>query len=503
MSVKRKLTCFLCCLLSAVAAMAYELHDTVPALQLGDSVAYRPDTLMFSFRSGSGVFFRDYKQNAQNLDAFADFLVASLPQIEAGQLKVRVLGYCTSFSDWRESLALAKRRSNQVKSYFITNSGMKEDYFYTTNRVRLYKGKSDVVLIACIPQVPATPIEPPIQVTEQTPSEQQGNESSSAAEQEENKEESKVEEHPQNRLPVEKEEYSPDASKQPQKDEKSESSKEETESESSKESTKSETEQPAQPEQAGQSGQTEDPAKRRQETPTHKDNRIDECDDSYRPDSLSCLNRVDSIGTTLVADSVAGDGQSEIQRREKKHNGSSDMWLPVGIEVPYYNWAVKTNALYLAATVANLGVEYCFGRHYSIDVPVMYSPYTVARNYRMRFLAVQPEFRYWLKLPTKGHFFGFHLNIGACNVSVDKYNRYQTPNGFYGVGISYGYVLPFSKHWAGEFTVGVGYVYAQYETFYNIHNGACYEKNKTFHYVGPTKLGVNIVYRFGKERRGK
>ncbi|MFQ8803916.1 MAG: DUF3575 domain-containing protein [Alistipes indistinctus] len=68
--------------------------------------------------------------------------------------------------------------------------------------------------------------------------------------------------------------------------------------------------------------------------------------------------------------------------------------------------AVKTNLAVWAATVANLGVEFGFGRHYSVDVPVIYSPYTVRRVYRMNLFAVQPEFRYWLDRPFRGHFSG-------------------------------------------------------------------------------------------------
>ena len=165
---------------------------------------------------------------------------------------------------------------------------------------------------------------------------------------------------------------------------------------------------------------------------------------------------------------------------------------------PRCRWAVKTNVAYLAATVANLGVEYSFGRHYSVDLPVIYSPYTVARSYRLRFLAVQPEFRYWLGSPMRGHFFGAHLNIGAFNISVDKKNRYQSPDGFYGVGLSYGYALPFARHWGAEFTVGAGYVHTKYDTYYNIPNGARYEKGTPYNYWGLTKVGVNLVYRFGK-----
>lgn len=165
---------------------------------------------------------------------------------------------------------------------------------------------------------------------------------------------------------------------------------------------------------------------------------------------------------------------------------------------PRYRWAVKTNIAYLAATVANIGVEYSFGKHYSIDMPVIYSPYTVSRSYRLRFLAVQPEFRYWLGSQTKGHFFGAHLNIGAFNISIDKEKRYQSPDGFYGMGLSYGYALPFGRHWGAEFTIGAGYVHTKYDTYYNIPNGARYEKGITYNYWGLTKVGINLVYRFGK-----
>ena len=135
-----------------------------------------------------------------------------------------------------------------------------------------------------------------------------------------------------------------------------------------------------------------------------------------------------------------------------------------------YRWAIKTNLAYAAATVANLGIEFGFGEHYSIDLPVIYSPYTVARNYRLRFLVFQPEFRYWM----------------------------DSPDGFYGAGISYGYMLPFARHWAAEFTIGAGYVHTQYDTYYNIPNGARYEKGTSYNYWGLTKVGIGLVYTFGE-----
>lgn len=187
-----------------------------------------------------------------------------------------------------------------------------------------------------------------------------------------------------------------------------------------------------------------------------------------------------------------------------------DAAIPVATELPerdYDRWAIKSNALYLAAGVTNIGGEYAFHPHWSVDLPLVYSPYTIARRYRMRFLYIQPEARYWLDRPMKGHFFGVHLHAGVFNVSLDDKNRYQSEKGFHGGGISYGYAMPLSRRWSMEFTVGVGYVFTKYCTYYNVPNGIRYEKDLPYHYWGLTKLGLNFVYRFGdkcgKTKSGK
>lgn len=187
-----------------------------------------------------------------------------------------------------------------------------------------------------------------------------------------------------------------------------------------------------------------------------------------------------------------------------------DAAIPVANELPerdYDRWAIKSNALYLAAGVTNIGGEYAFHPHWSVDLPLVYSPYTIARRYRMRFLYIQPEARYWLDRPMKGHFFGVHLHAGVFNVSLDDKNRYQSEKGFHGAGISYGYAMPLSRRWSMEFTVGVGYAFTKYCTYYNVHNGIRYEKDIPYNYWGITKLGLNFVYRFGdkcgKTKSGK
>lgn len=188
------------------------------------------------------------------------------------------------------------------------------------------------------------------------------------------------------------------------------------------------------------------------------------------------------------------------ESNEANEANEVDAAIPVANELPerdYDRWAIKSNAIYLAAGVTNIGGEYAFHPHWSVDLPLVYSPYTIARTYRMRFLYIQPEARYWLDRPMKGHFFGVHLHAGVFNVSLDNKNRYQSEKGFHGAGISYGYAMPLSRRWSMEFTVGVGYAFTRYCTYYNVPNGLRYEKDIPYHYWGLTKLGLNFVYRFG------
>ena len=54
-------------------------------------------------------------------------------------------------------------------------------------------------------------------------------------------------------------------------------------------------------------------------------------------------------------------------------------------ERDYDRFDIKMNAAYLAAGVTNIGAEMAVSDHWTIDLPLVYSPYTLAQTYRMRF----------------------------------------------------------------------------------------------------------------------
>lgn len=168
--------------------------------------------------------------------------------------------------------------------------------------------------------------------------------------------------------------------------------------------------------------------------------------------------------------------------------------------------AVKTNLLGDAALCANLGVEIGLGQHWSLDVPVWYSPYDITDRWRIRLFAAQPEMRYWLKDAGEGHYFGVHATVAGFNVSLGGDYRYQDPNhAAFGAGIGYGYAfhLDKSRRWSMEAQIGAGYIGYEYIKYHNTgRNGAEVSRGKGT-YWGVTRAGFAVAYKFYTDRKGR
>ena len=111
-----------------------------------------------------------------------------------------------------------------------------------------------------------------------------------------------------------------------------------------------------------------------------------------------------------------------------------------------------------------------------------------------------PEVRWWLCERFNGHFFGLHAGYTEYNISnvripfrpaSSKDHRYQGWGT--GVGISYGYSWIIGRRWNLEATVGVGYVYTDYDKYDCVTCGT-FRGTNTKHYFGPTKIGISFVY---------
>jgi len=170
--------------------------------------------------------------------------------------------------------------------------------------------------------------------------------------------------------------------------------------------------------------------------------------------------------------------------------------------------AVKSNLLYDAMATVNLGAELALAPKWTLDVSGNYNGWTMSHQRRWKHWMVQPEARYWFCDRFSGHFLGFHAHGGQFNwgglknsisflgTDVSRLSDSRFQGWFAGAGLGYGYSWILSRHWGVEAEIGVGYSYTRYDRFECAGCGKKAEKDKTHHYVGPTKAAVNLIYVF-------
>ncbi|MCD8313909.1 MAG: DUF3575 domain-containing protein [Bacteroidales bacterium] len=177
---------------------------------------------------------------------------------------------------------------------------------------------------------------------------------------------------------------------------------------------------------------------------------------------------------------------------------------------------IKTNAVYWALGITNIGLEVDICRHLSFNIPVMYSAWNYfTYGVKFRTLAFSPELRYWFstddracdsRLCNDGWFLGAHFGMGWYNVGANGDWRIQDHNGktpALGGGLDAGYRMPISKNgrWQVEFSLGVGVYKLKYDRFHNYDNGLMTSTVEKI-YFGPDQAAVSFSYSFDLKRKG-
>lgn len=186
--------------------------------------------------------------------------------------------------------------------------------------------------------------------------------------------------------------------------------------------------------------------------------------------------------------------------------------LFAGISADAQRIGVKTNALYLATSTPNIGLEYAFADRFSLELEGGYNPWTLDsdRNMKAKHLLVSPEVRYWFCEAFNGHFIGINANYTLFNLSgvdvpavffpsarsammlEDLKNR-RSEGWAAGAGLTYGCVWPIARRWNLECTVGLGYWYTDYDKFESRKCGL-FQEHVSHGAFGPTALGISFIY---------
>lgn len=156
--------------------------------------------------------------------------------------------------------------------------------------------------------------------------------------------------------------------------------------------------------------------------------------------------------------------------------------------VPAQELALKTNALYWAASAPNIGVEIGTGRRMTLDLFGSYRPWRLRDEADASFWLVQPELRYWLRRSFEGHFFGVHLH-GAQYSARGRERIYD--GSLAGGGFTYGYCWRLSRHWRLESLLGVGYARLWYDERLGLLCRKCVAR-RSDNYVGPTRIALTV-----------
>lgn len=166
-------------------------------------------------------------------------------------------------------------------------------------------------------------------------------------------------------------------------------------------------------------------------------------------------------------------------------------------------FAVKTNLLYDAALVPNIGVEASLGKGWAATAGWNYAWWDSDAVHRYwRVYGGEAEVRkYFGKTARKTVLSGHHLGLygQAFTYDFELGGRGQISDFSYGGGIAYGYALPVGKSLNLDFSIGLGYLGGEYK-IYDPEDG-CYvwKETRQRHWMGPTKAEVSLVWVIGRK----
>lgn len=197
--------------------------------------------------------------------------------------------------------------------------------------------------------------------------------------------------------------------------------------------------------------------------------------------------------------------------------------------IPWKHRQVGINMIYLSTTTPNIVFEMGISPRVSISLLVGYNAIKFSSHHnkdgeiinpKLMHFAVMPEVKYWTDSITRRNYWGVHLlyghyNVGGISLGINSmlampfiFSQYSAGLGNFlstsirdnryngwciGGGICWGHRFYPSKRIRLDVSIGMGYVYFNYNKHKAYHCGD-YLGHETYHYVGPTQISFTISY---------
>ena len=213
------------------------------------------------------------------------------------------------------------------------------------------------------------------------------------------------------------------------------------------------------------------------------------------PIALTMLNGTDSLSSLQVPDVI---------------NVSEANILP--IKRRRVALALRSNLLFDAAAVPNIGLSASLGRGWSVAIDAHYADWHNRRH--SRFWRVQgaelsvrksltytpPHSNHWF-LEAYTQLFRYNICLGKNGYLSSHSDAEFFDKPSLGAGIGGGYSLSLSPLLSLDFSLGLGYVCGQYQTYRIIDRHLVWQTTRQRHYLGLSRAGISLVWHLMKGGR--
>lgn len=161
-------------------------------------------------------------------------------------------------------------------------------------------------------------------------------------------------------------------------------------------------------------------------------------------------------------------------------------------------WAVNTDVAMDACLAPSLGVELVLGKKSSLNLNALYAPKALGMDASI--VAIQPEWRVYISgRPMYHHYFGA---VGLLTQYKFKLKDRWRDGDAFGIGLSYGYVLPISQRWMVDFHTSVGGVFYRQKEYkvgddydgHYVNKDGYPVANSTGSIIMPLRIGIAMTY---------
>lgn len=330
-----------------------------------------PAEYTFRFVAGDDMFYIPWSGNGEELDRLLACIAQNKAAITEGTVPVHVDGFCTSQPSEAENLAMAKTRSNRVKTEMILRGGLTEACFRTQN----HADKGNFVTVRLV--IPATPSEAEL---------------------------------------------------------------------------------------AARRAAEEAEAKRRAEQERQAEEQR-KAEEAHR-----AANQTETVPPVL----------EEARAEEPEEAEGCAMGL-----------SLRANLLRWATLTPDLGLEWHISDRWSVGVNGSWTSWTWRdKERRYALWEVAPEVRYYMGKARRGYL-GLLFKTGAFNY---KFSETGKQGDLLGGGLTGGYILPIGKRLSLDFSLGLGYLNADYEKYVVIDGVRVRQGSETRDWWGPVHAGITLKW---------